>query len=753
MNEWKELFLMYCAFAIRSINMDIEPSTDVKRDTNVTVRCQAIVSSSGQQALSRAYTIFKDSIKVYTKTTSSSEDLLYQLPEARVSNTGKYKCKIDIEGKSMNSDTKKLTVTGLTTPVLHLSRGVLPPLREGEEVTARCTAPGEMGSIIFYFYVDSKEILEERVNSNHVEVKLRFSNAGFQKVHCDYTVIITPDSIKSKESNSVSVVVKELSIAPVLEIIPEQNIYEGDNLSISCTIRNLQHNSDNIKLYLFQGTRLLPKVNYSITALTKDSGEFECRLEIGNVVKVSTKTVSVTELFSEPTLTVSPAEVFQGDEMKLTCKSAYYASERIRKEEVTYTIDPLESQLITNREVGVFSGRTLQSDFNYTCTAQAKGIVKHSKPLTVRPKVSVSQPNISVVGRVILGRPFQIRCQSERGSLPINYTLLKKYDALNMTTIKPPSRLALFTVTIQQPAEIKEYMCEAQNNHHKEGLLSKRLNANVTVPLSEPTLTVLPDLADIAEGDHLYLICSIRGTPPVTFKWYRSGNTQPLFAITSFQASMDYQVERLRSEHSGTYYCEATNHANVMVTSQSVTIDVRMAMWKKGVIVASCLLVVAVLVLLFILRFRAKRGKREAAAELSVKPSSPKSDDSLTVNLTHDTEVYNAATVRVDRAATSVWSERPPNAASDEESSVASNEPDVEYTEVVHPQPKDAARVPLRKGTDTVYSELQNSPCGDADHHDYQGAVEYAELNGEHPEISQTRTDITRHQDLPVPVD
>lgn len=26
------------------------------------------------------------------------------------------------------------------------------------------------------------------------------------------------------------------------------------------------------------------------------------------------------------------------------------------------------------------------------------------------------------------------------------------------------------------------------------------------------------------------------------------------------------------------------------------------------------------------------------------KPSSPKSDDSLTVNLTHDTEVYNAAT-------------------------------------------------------------------------------------------------------------
>lgn len=78
----------------------------------MTLRCQAVVSSSGQEALRREYTIYKDSSTVYTKTSSTSEDLLYPLPEARVSNTGKYKCAINIEGKQMTSQAKKLTVTG-----------------------------------------------------------------------------------------------------------------------------------------------------------------------------------------------------------------------------------------------------------------------------------------------------------------------------------------------------------------------------------------------------------------------------------------------------------------------------------------------------------------------------------------------------------------------------------------------------------------------------------------------------------------
>lgn len=92
--------------------------------------------------------------------------------------------------------------------------------------------------------------------------------------------------------------------------------------------------------------------------------------------------------------------------------------------------------------------------------------------------VSVSIPKISVVGWAVLGQPVKILCQSDTGSLPINYTLLKNYDPVNSTIVKLPSQQALFTVNITRTDEINRYMCEAKNSP-KEAPLSKRLNATV----------------------------------------------------------------------------------------------------------------------------------------------------------------------------------------------------------------------------------------------------------------------------------
>eukprot|EP00063_Salmo_salar_P012101 XP_013986936.1 PREDICTED: junctional adhesion molecule A-like isoform X2 [Salmo salar] len=129
----------------------------------------------------------------------------------------------------------------------------------------------------------------------------------------------------------------------------------------------------------------------------------------------------------------------------------------------------------------------------------------------------------------------------------------------------------------------------------------------VIVPLSNPGLIVTPDLSGVTEGDEMYLICGVEGSPPVTFKWYQSGNVQPLFT-TSTQSSASQQIKGVGNEHSGTYYCKASNYAS-MVQSQPVTVDVKMATWKKCLIVACCLLVVAVLVLACVLLYNSKRGR------------------------------------------------------------------------------------------------------------------------------------------------
>lgn len=97
-------------FTIRSVNLTLEPSKVVSQGTNVMVRCQALVSSSW--FLNREYTIYKDNTVVYTKSTTTTENLLYSLRMARVANTGKYKCKVNIPGKELSSSSEKLTVTG-----------------------------------------------------------------------------------------------------------------------------------------------------------------------------------------------------------------------------------------------------------------------------------------------------------------------------------------------------------------------------------------------------------------------------------------------------------------------------------------------------------------------------------------------------------------------------------------------------------------------------------------------------------------
>uniref|UniRef100_A0A8C6SIV5 Immunoglobulin domain-containing protein n=1 Tax=Neogobius melanostomus TaxID=47308 RepID=A0A8C6SIV5_9GOBI len=597
-------------FTIRSISLSLEPRDDVARDTNVTVRCSALVSTLGLQPLSREYTIYKDGITVYSKTTSSIEDLLYPLSQARVSHTGKYKCKISIDGKSMSSESHKLTVTGLSTPVLLVDQT---KLKEGEELKASCTAPGETGSIIFYFYEDLKEKRDERVNSDHVEVMFPLSGPGHHTIECSYMVLIPPDSIPSEKSSSVhvSVRVKSGPITPQCHLLLFTEMTITPVLDISL---NIYDHVDPVHLYLSQGTKLLKsghtKVNHTMKVLAKDPTEFECRLEMGNVVKAETKAVPVTELFSVPTLTMSPVEVFQKEPMNLVCKSETFASDRLSKEDLTYAIDPPPLHLV-ERSSGEFSGKALSLEFNYTCLARAKGIVKQSKTLTVRPKVSVSIPKISIkdVYKPIIGRPFKIQCKSDNGSLPINYTLLQDYEPVSTVTVRSTTEEALFNVTVHRPKDIHLFMCEASNSK-REGLLSLRLDATVVEPVSHPVLTIIPTLPEIQEGSDLTIICGVMGTPPVTFKVYREGFDRPLFDRTSYENTTSFEIHGLGKDHSGTYYFQASNHATNIVRSEPVNIEVRLALWKKIVIGGFCLLALSILVVVCVLCFKSHRGRQ-----------------------------------------------------------------------------------------------------------------------------------------------
>ena len=76
----------------------------------------------------------------------------------------------------------------------------------------------------------------------------------------------------------------------------------------------------------------------------------------------------------------------------------------------------------------------------------------------------VSTPVIRVVDKVIVGWPFKVLCESENGTLPITYTLLKARVSVAVRRVVEATDKALFSIDyISSPEEIHSFTCQAQN--------------------------------------------------------------------------------------------------------------------------------------------------------------------------------------------------------------------------------------------------------------------------------------------------
>ncbi|XP_056588053.1 platelet endothelial cell adhesion molecule isoform X3 [Triplophysa dalaica] len=666
-------------FITKNVELLINPSSEVQRGTNVTLTCQAEISYSQGSHPNYTYIFYKDYIKQLKTFSTSATNQTYFIKDARVGHSSMYKCAVVIDQREHYSSIKNLTVNGLQTPLLTVDKI---RLTEGTALTATCSAEGEIGSLTFLFKNGSKELHSEVSHEHRIEHKMSLPG-GTGNLSCQYFINLGRTNIFSNNSNLIKVNIQELEIKPVITVRPSTDATEGDNIRFNCTVDMLQQQNSELRIFLVRGPTTLEnmiKNEYSMQVKANDSGKYECISQMGAIQKYSTVNITVKELFSVPVLSISAAQVFEGESITVTCQVNSFASERIQSDEIKYSIFRDDALLIREGNYSVTASK--ETNGKYMCKAEAKSISKKSWSLVFEAKVFVSRPEIRVDGPVIVGKPFRIYCHSENGSLPISYTLKRDHLNLNWTEVSSLHNEASFLATVSTPAEISSYWCEAKNTGPpKKG---ERLNASVIVPVGKPLLTVLPVPGDIKEGDNVTLICGIpKGSPPISFRFYNSSSSH-LHTATVSSNSFAYTLTEVNRQHSGTYYCEAFNQAQETSQSDSITFKVSLAMWKKALIATFSMLLVALLVLFFMMYYKAKQ-------------------------------------VRV-KDKESVWSERPL------ESAGSSNAGDVEYTEVVHPQHLDPARILLRKGTDTVYSELQTSQ-GAPEHLNHQEIQEYVKIN------------------------
>ncbi|XP_049330109.1 platelet endothelial cell adhesion molecule isoform X2 [Astyanax mexicanus] len=711
------------AFTIDSVKLTLLPGNSVESGTKVTLRCDVKVSHSFPQ-LSHTFTFMKYNTIIYSKN-SSQAMVERSFTPARRSNSGSYQCRVTIHSKEKSSNTETLTVRGLQTPLLRVESNVV---NEGEKVTATCSVPEETGPLQFSFYRNQQMFMILTSNENSTNTSVEFQESGESDLHCTYRHMEFPDS--SNSSNIERVLIQPVTIIPSIKVQPGLEVVEGDRVRISCDV--LGHSKNGYEVFLTDRETLLmsspSSFTHSFEVNASSSGRYVCKVETGKTEKISTAELFVAELLSRPVLSMSPQQVFQGQMLTLSCRTLNINQERITKADVKFELYKDQHPL---KEGHTFNFTASQSsNGNYTCRATAKNITKESKQLIINAKVPVSPPVIRAVGQVIVGKPFQLLCESELGTLPISYTLLRYQRPFYTLTVSGPQRSAVFNISyINHADEIHSFTCQAQGGAYSR--FSQALNTPVIEPVSKPELSLgFPRGQTFTEGTDVSLYCSVQqGTVPVTFFWYRVGSSRPLFTSRSSVTRGEHVIRSITRDHRGKYYCGAYNDAGQTQNSEPVTVGVNLAGWKKAVIAVICILILVLIVAILVLFLKKARTprKRKRAVELSVKPARPKSSDPMRMSLTLDIEDNTAVNNTPGVMGRNVWSDH----VSDSESDDPGREEECEklrYTEIQPQQPNNPEEALVVEECVIVNSELQDGTQEDPDHQTTD-SVEYVQLN------------------------
>ncbi|NXP46804.1 PECA1 protein, partial [Heliornis fulica] len=700
-------------FTFNTVEIKVQPSVKVKNGDPMSIVCHADVSKSTDFQLQMNFTIFKDG-KLVFMTLSDKGDAQYEVSTARSSDTGEYECTVEAAGKTKSSNPVHVWVTGMTKPILTAEKK---EVLEGEVVNLRCDLPEEVPPLLFVFRKIKMNSTpkEKSVDEPHRNFSvatfsveegdniLQFDCYGGRNVKSRYET--------SEHSNKTQVTVREPFIKPTLNAKPSSNITEGDRIQLECsTVVARMHN---IEIILQKNRTILNSVRdekllkYSAVASLEDSGEYLCKVEQGRASKTTKLNVLVTELFPPPVLSASMSKLDENKELTLSCSISGF-----RK--ANFSILRKSS----NEDIWLKNSRNLTMKVNvndtgsYICKAEVKGIVKTSKPVRINVYAPVSRPTLSVASglpEVVLGKPLWLICRSAMGTPPITFTFYKGNEFKKMVI---NDTYATFLDENIRQNDKRGYRCDARNNHSSGMKTSNILNITVIVPIRNASLGSIP-YGEVEDGSETAFLCSVReGSWPIHFRFFRKADYDVLvYEKIEYADRVMWRKETMNSQDTGTYYCMASNRANVDVKSHPITISVILASWQKGVIAAFVLIPIAGAVTLALWWFLCKKKKAKG-------PSMEMSGSALATNSASEklTRQHNDG----DYYSGSGYIEDSENhmKSTDESKGPDLESAEVEYTEVevsaLDPHREiDSVPIhfpaPVQKGTETVYSEIRKA--------------------------------------------
>ncbi|XP_037663890.1 platelet endothelial cell adhesion molecule isoform X2 [Choloepus didactylus] len=704
------LILSFCSslegqensFTINSIYMEILPSSTVHNGWNVTLQCIVDVSTTSHVKPQHLVLFYKDDVMFYNISSRENMESFF-IPQARVYDSGKYRCTVIFNNKEKTTPEYEVSVKGVPSPRVMLDKK---EVIEGGVVTVNCSVPEEKAPIFFKiekFELSTKRVKQTREKNskdqNFVTLEFPIEEQDLVLVfRCQARILSGFQLEMSEVVRSDLVTVRESFSTPKFHISPLGMITEGDDLHIKCTIQ-VTHLAQKFPEIIIQKDKVIVahsrhgnEAVYSVMALGEHNGNYTCKVESSRISKVSSIVVNITELFSKPKLESSSTRLDQGEYLNLWCivPGAPPANFTIQKGGLTMTQAQNFTKIASEWDSGT-----------YTCTAAIGNVLKKSNAVHIAVCEMLSKPRIfhDTQSEVIKGQTIEISCQSINGTSPISYDLLKANEILQSRN-KSSNNPAVFN---DNPTKDIEYQCIADNCHSSAKKISEVLRVKVIAPVDEVQLSIMLG-EEVESGKPVVLQCTVKeGSPPISYSFYRANAGKPFYQVTSNYTQEIWHKEEASKEEEGQYYCKASNRANLgrrVPQSNILTVRVFLASWKKGLIAVAVIgVIIATLILGARCYFLRKAKSKQMPVEMSrpVAPLLSSNNEKMSSDPSAEANSHYGYNEDVGNHAMKLINENKEPLNSD-----------VEYTEVEvsSPEPHQALGT---KGTETVYSEIRKA--------------------------------------------
>uniref|UniRef100_A0A803JFB0 Platelet and endothelial cell adhesion molecule 1 n=1 Tax=Xenopus tropicalis TaxID=8364 RepID=A0A803JFB0_XENTR len=628
---WRILFAHSYVFSIDKVQLRASPSVTLRNGDNLSLTCfvQFIKGETESFELTTQFAFFKNFKQIYN-VSSNSPNATYRLSPARVSSSGQYQCKVHVGQMMKQSGIVTITVTGLSKPKLSVSTN---STKEGQTIIVKCEAPEEEPPFRFTFYKmknngnkDMEVLGPIPTSENPASMEVSMAEGDrIVRFLCDVALTSLPNSNVSDLSDWMLVTVEQQFSTPRIEVSPSLNFTEGKEMSVKCSIQTSSSVSGKVQLFIQNGTHILTSsktdtVWYAQRATESHSGQYICKAEYEQTSKSNSTNVTVTELFKSPSLYSNIRNSTMDEDARLSLSCSVQGISPSSAHNFSLLKD---GQIRSNSEKLEIYAKTSDSG-TYRCMVTISNITKTSGDLPIRVYAPVSKPLLShrnqSTSMAVQGSTIELRCKCDKGTPPITYSLMKGSTVLSNIT-ETEAKAAMFKLNISEQQNSGQYRCRAYNLHSSSLGFSNTVNITVISPITEVTLTTIPQSGTVEEGKELSLVCAVKnGSLPIDFHFLVKRGKESVLHSSMDKSVFhsETQIKSFSANDDGSYFCRATNGAHQTVDSNLVHVKAVLATWKKGLIITFVvfILIAAVAICSYFYTERKKKG-RETALDMN----------------------------------------------------------------------------------------------------------------------------------------